>query len=78
MKKVRVNISLSDFTPAKLKTAKNSLTKQGLKVDSVLEAVGIISGEVDKTKVGELDAGEGATVELDETVEIPPPDAHIQ
>ena len=78
MTKVRINITVPGATAAKLKTVKTSLVRQGVEVDSVLEAIGVITGKVAKSRLPSLDAGAGATVELDETIQLPPPDAPIQ
>jgi hypothetical protein len=78
MKKIRINITVSEATPAQLKSVKASLVKQGVEVDSVLDAIGVITGKVAQSKLSSLDAGDGVTIELDETVQLPPPDGSVQ
>lgn len=78
MKKVRINVSVPAATPSKLESVKASLMQQGVEVDSVLDAIGVITGKVAKSRVSSLNAGAGTTVELEETVQLPPPDAPIQ
>lgn len=78
MKKVRINVSVSDATPSRLKSVKASLVRQGVEVDSVLDAIGVITGKVAKSRLSSLDAGAGATVEPEQTVQLPPPDSPLQ
>ena len=78
MKKVRINVSVSEATPSRLKSVKSSLVKQGVEVDSVLDAIGVITGKVAQSRLSSLKPGAGATVELEGTVQLPPPDAPIQ
>ena len=78
MKKVRINITVPEATPSQLKSVKASLVRQGVEVDSVLDAIGVISEKVAKSRLPSLDAGDGGTVEPDETVQLPPPDAPVQ
>jgi hypothetical protein len=78
MKKVRINVTVPDATPAQLKSAKTSLIRQGVEVDSVLDSIGVITGQVAESRLSSLNPGAGATVELDESVQLPPPDAPVQ
>jgi hypothetical protein len=78
MKKVRINITVHEATPSQLKSVKASLVRQGVEVDSVLDAIGVITGKVSKSRLSSLDAGAGATVELDEPVQLPPPNSPLQ
>ena len=78
MEKVRINVTVPDATPARLKSVQASLKRQGVEVDSVLDAIGIITGKVAKSRLSTLDAGAGATVEREQTIQLPPPDAPIQ
>ena len=78
MEKVRINVSISDATPSRLKSVQASLKRQGVEVDSVLDAIGVITGKVAKSRLASLDAGAGVTVEREETIQLPPPDAPIQ
>jgi hypothetical protein len=78
MKKVRINVTVPGATPSQLKSVKASLVRQGVEVDSVLDAISVINGKVSKSRLSSLDAGAGATVELDESVQLPPPDSPLQ
>jgi hypothetical protein len=78
MKKVRINITVPEATPSRLKSVKASLMRQGVEVDSVLDGIGVITGKVAKSRLPSLDAGAGVTVEPEQTVQLPPPDAPIQ
>lgn len=78
MQKVRINVTIPDATPARLKSVKAALKRQGVEVDSVLDAIGIITGRVAKSRLSSLDAGAGVTVEREQTVQLPPPDSPIQ
>ena len=78
MKNVRVNITIPQASPSELQSVKKSLVKQGVKVDSVLDAICVITGEIAQSKLSSLDPGTGATVELDQTVQLPPSDSPIQ
>jgi len=78
MKKVRINITVPEATPSQLKSVKASLVRQGVEVDSVLDVIGVITGKVAESRLSSLKPGAGATVELEGTVQLPPPDAPIQ
>lgn len=78
MQKVRINVTIPDATPARLKSVKAALKRQGVEVDSVLDAIGIITGKVAESRLSSLDAGAGVTVEREQTVQLPPPDSPIQ
>ena len=78
MEKVRINVTIPDATPSRLKSVKASLKRQGVEVDSVLDAIGVITGKVAKSRLSSVDAGAGATVEPEQSVQLPPPDAPIQ
>jgi hypothetical protein len=54
------------------------LKGQGLKVESVLEAIGVITGEIDSEKLAALERIPGISVEPEQTVQLPPPDAPVQ
>ncbi len=78
MEKVRINITVPDATPSRLKAVKASLKRQGVEVESVLDAIGVITGKVAKSRLSSVDAGAGATVEPEQKVQLPPPDAPVQ
>ena len=78
MKKVPINVTVSEPTSSRLQSVKASLLRQGVEVDSVLDAIGVITGKVAASRLSSLDVGAGATVERGETVQLAPPDAAIQ
>jgi hypothetical protein len=78
MKTVRITITVPEATPSQLKSVKASLVRQGVEVDSVLDAIGVITGKVAESRLSSLKPGAGATVELEGSVQLPPPDAPIQ
>lgn len=54
------------------------LIEKGFKVDTVLEAIGVITGEIETEKFPSLEKVEGITVEEDKIVQLAPPDSPIQ
>lgn len=78
MTRVSINISVPEASPSKLKSLKASLSRQGVEIESVLETIGVITGKIARSKLSSLDVGDGATVELEQTAQIPPPDAPLQ
>lgn len=55
-----------------------AVKKQGMKVNSVLDAIGVITGEISNANFSALAAIPGITVERDRDVQLAPPDADIQ
>ncbi|HEY5707552.1 MAG TPA: hypothetical protein VIS96_18485 [Terrimicrobiaceae bacterium] len=49
-----------------------------MKVDSVLDSIGVISGEIAEGKLSALQKTPGITFERDKEVQLPPPDAPVQ
>lgn len=78
MKKIRINITVPGATPSRLKELTVSLERQGVEVDSVLEAIGVVIGKMAEGKLASLKVGAGAVVEIDRTLQLPPSDAPIQ
>ena len=78
MKKVRIIVTAPGATPSQLKRLKASLVRQGVEVDEVLDAIGTITGTVAKSQLASLDVGAGATVELGQTEQLPPPNSPLQ
>jgi hypothetical protein len=54
------------------------LMGQGLKVESVLVPIRVITGEIDSDKLVALESIPGITVEPELTVQLPHPDASVQ
>lgn len=75
MKSTRIIVSSK---PDKLSSVVTELKKHGMKVDSVLDATGTVTGEIDSAKLAALRAIPGVTVEPDTSIQLPPPDAPIQ
>jgi hypothetical protein len=72
---VRVLITSSD---GNLPAAISALKKQGLKVDNVMDAIGVATGEVAEHMFEAMQKTPGVTVEREGSVQIPPPDSPIQ
>jgi hypothetical protein len=56
----------------------SSLRKRGMKVDSVLDSIGVITGEIAESKLSSVEKTAGVTVEREQRVQLPPPDAPVQ
>jgi len=64
------NIKVDDILP--------KLNKEGFRVDSVLEEIGVITGEIDKENLTTLAHIECITVEPEQSVQLPTPDLPLQ
>lgn len=56
----------------------SQLRDAGLEVDQTLEAVGIVTGSVARSRYAELSQVPGTTLQLDDEIHIAPPDSPIQ
>ncbi|HEY2951984.1 MAG TPA: ketohydroxyglutarate aldolase [Verrucomicrobiae bacterium] len=74
-KSVRILVSA---LPGSLAAAASILKAHGMKVDSVLDSIGVITGEIAEKKLSGLKKISGIKVEHDQTVQLPPPDAPVQ
>jgi hypothetical protein len=77
-KMVSVNVTLG---PSGVESRSETLAKlksAGLREATHLEAIGVVSGRVPQGKLKALAQVPGVTVEIDETVTIPPPDSPTQ
>ncbi len=54
------------------------LRKSGMKIQSVLDTVGIVTGEIEAGKLDSLSKVPGVSVEEDKTVQLPSPDSPVQ
>lgn len=54
------------------------LRARGMKIDTVMEAIGIITGEVAERDLPALQSFPGVTVEREDSVQLNPPDAPVQ
>jgi hypothetical protein len=75
MKSARIIVSSN---PANLASVVSQLKKHGMKVNSVLDATGTVLGEIDADKLSALQGIDGVSVEREDAVRIPPPDAPVQ
>jgi hypothetical protein len=64
-KTIRVLVSTNS---GNLATLADQLRDRGMRVDSVLDALGIVTGEVDAERLGDLMAIQGVTVEPEGSV----------
>jgi hypothetical protein len=78
-KPVRVTVSIADDHLDKIAEVVVGLRGAGLRVDEVLDAVGVVIGTVDPDDLEALESVRGvAGVELQHSVRLAPPDAEIQ
>lgn len=77
-KKIQVILTLSPAAVKKGDALVKEIKAKGLEVDSVLEAMGIITGKIAESKMASLSNIPGITVERDVEVKLPPPDADVQ
>ena len=72
---MRVIVSVQD---GNLGNVVPRLKRLGMKLDSTLDALGIVTGEIDDDKMSDARSIPGITIEPDSAVQISPPDAPIQ
>ena len=78
-KPVAVVVSVDDEHLDDLSTVVDALRHAGLRVDSVLDAVGVVTGTVASAAVETLESVPGvAEVELQRVHHIAPPDGQVQ
>jgi hypothetical protein len=78
-KLVGVVVSVADDHLGELTEVVEGLRRAGLRVDSVLDAVGMITGTAADADLDALESVPGVVeVERDQVVQLPPPDAEIQ
>jgi hypothetical protein len=75
---VSVTIALTEEAGRELDATLARLRKAGLREASVLEAIGVVTGSVARTRLEALRRVKGATVEIEESVPLPPPDSPVQ
>ena len=74
-----VTVTVADSHTGELEAVAAALRGAGMEVESVLAALGVITGSVDDTRVAALAAVPGvAAVEEQATFQIAPPDADVQ
>jgi hypothetical protein len=75
---VEVAVSV-DASPDRMAAVIEELRDAGLQVLTVMEAIGAVSGWIERSKVADLSVVEGVSaVEVSRDYEIPPPDSDIQ
>jgi len=75
----QVTVTVDDTHLRSIGTVARSLEQTGMRVDKVMAAVGVITGSVDSGTESTLTGVPGvASVDRDNTYQLPPPDAEIQ
>jgi methylmalonyl-CoA mutase cobalamin-binding subunit len=78
-KKVQVVVSVDDEHMPEVGEVAQRCRKAGLQVDQALGEVGIITGSIPEDKLKKLSGVKGvASVEREQTYQIPPPGSDIQ
>lgn len=79
MSEEQVVISVADDQVDDMSTVVAALRHAGLRVDEVLDSVGVVTGTVDGDALGSLSTVPGvAEVERSRVVQVPPPDSPVQ
>lgn len=65
-------------TGADLQATCRELERRGLKIDSVLAAIRVVTGDISPGNLAALEATPGVVVEVQPIVQLPPPDAPLQ
>jgi hypothetical protein len=74
----QVVVSVTDDQVGDMSTVVEALRHAGLRVDEVLESVGVVTGTVDGDALGSLSTVPGvAEVERSHVFEVPPPDSPV-
>lgn len=73
-----VVVTLSDSHLPKIKAVASSLRARGMKVDSVLPALGLITGSYSKSPATLEKVGGVSKVEQQTPIRIPPPESDVQ
>jgi hypothetical protein len=75
MAKVQVSLSVSDSHVSRLKDVAQAAKKVGMKVDQQLDALGVLTGSIDQSKLAQLRRVDGvSSIEEEREVSIPKPD----
>lgn len=78
MEKTRILITVAEAGKTRLSAVGRALKKQGVEIDSTLEAVGIMTGSIEKARLATLKPGKGVTVEIEQGVQLAPPSSPLQ
>ncbi len=73
-KLISVNVSLPQLGAAEKSGVLDKLRSAGLTDANLLEAIGIVSGKIDQQRLNDLKQVPGVTVNIDDTIDIGPPD----
>lgn len=79
MSEEQVVISVADDQVDDMSSVVEALRHAGLRVDEVLDSVGVVTGTVDRDVLGSLSTVPGVVeVERSHVFEVPPPDSPVQ
>ena len=74
-----VNVSIADDHLDRFPDVVQRMKEAGLRVSQQMEAVGVVSGSIDPTKLSDLKQVEGvAAVERSRSFQLPPPESDVQ
>jgi len=75
----KIIISVTDDRLSSLSSVASELAKQGMSVEQTLDEIGTITGSADDARIAALKAVPGvASVEVEETFQLPPPTSPVQ
>jgi hypothetical protein len=79
MSQMNISVSVEDAHLATIELVSQKLQAQGMKVEHVLQNIGVISGSIDSSLMNTLSQIEGVKqVEQERTYQLAPPDSDIQ
>ncbi|MEL6131017.1 MAG: hypothetical protein AAFR24_05395 [Cyanobacteria bacterium J06627_3] len=79
MDKVKVTISLDDVHLEQIDQVTEQLKEAGLEVEQTLSTLGIVTGAIATDKLSSLSEVAGVeSVEIDQTIQLAPPDSAVQ
>jgi hypothetical protein len=76
---LRVSVSIADNYLGRISEVVEQSKKAGLKVDHVLDPIGVITGSIESEKIKQLQNVDGIqTIEAEREYKIAPPQSNIQ
>ena len=79
MSKVNLSVSVGEKHLHRFEEIVKKIKKAGMKIEQQLDNLGIITGSIDASKVDSLKDVEGVShVEQQKSIQLPPPDSHVQ
>lgn len=76
---VSVVVSVSDDQAESIDGVAERLSASGMRVTNVLKGLGTVTGEIARAKIADIERLDGvSSVELERTVQLPPPDSPVQ